>query len=56
MNYVHHNPVRHRYVKRWQEWPFCSAGAFLEAVGRETAEEIWREYPLLDFGEEWDPI
>jgi putative transposase len=56
MNYVHHNPVRHGYVKQWQEWPFSSAASFLETVGRETAEEMWREYPLLDYGEGWDPI
>jgi putative transposase len=55
MNYVHHNPVRHGYVERWQDWPFSSAAAFLEAVGRETAEEICREYPILDYGESWDP-
>ena len=23
-NYVHHNPVRHGYVDKWQTWPFSS--------------------------------
>jgi hypothetical protein len=23
-------------------------------VGRETAEKIWREYPILDYGKKWD--
>jgi hypothetical protein len=23
-------------------------------VGRETAENIWREYPILDYGNKWD--
>jgi putative transposase len=54
MNYVHNNPVHHGLVDRWQEWPFSSASQFLERVGRETAIEIWRGYPLLDYGNEWD--
>jgi putative transposase len=54
MNYVHHNPVKHGYVKRWQDWPYSSAGAFLGAVGRKRAEEIWKEYPLLEYGKGWD--
>ncbi len=53
-NYIHHNPVRHGYVRKWQEWPFSSAGHFLEQVGRENALRIWREYPLLDYGKGWD--
>ena len=55
LNYVHHNPVHHGYVKRWQDWPYSSAARFLEAVGREKAKEIWEKYPLLDYGKKWDP-
>jgi putative transposase len=54
INYIHHNPVRHGYVKRWQDWPFSSAGSFIERMGREKAAAIWRRYPLLDYGEAWD--
>ncbi|HUO08542.1 MAG TPA: hypothetical protein VM008_09610 [Phycisphaerae bacterium] len=54
LNYVHHNPVRHGYVERWQEWPWSSAAAYLERVGRGEAERIWRDYPVGDYGEEWD--
>ena len=25
MNYVHHNPVHHGDVQRWEDWPFSSA-------------------------------
>jgi len=55
MNYIHHNPVHHRYVQRWQDWLFSSAGRFLDSVGRDEAERIWREYPVLGMGENWDP-
>jgi putative transposase len=54
MNYIHHNPVKHGYVKRWQEWPFGSAESFLDAVGREEAKRVWRSYPVLDYGRGWD--
>jgi len=54
VNYIHHNPVRHRYVERWQDWPFSSAPQYLAELGRGEAERIWRTYPILDMGENWD--
>ena len=54
LNYIHHNPVHHGYVQRWQEWPWSSAVDFLERVGPETALRIWREFPVLDYGKKWD--
>jgi putative transposase len=54
VNYIHHNPVKHGYVKSWWEWPFSSAGDFLESEGRDEAARIWKEYPLMDYGKGWD--
>jgi len=54
VNYIHHNPVHHRYAKRWQDWPYSSAARFLQDVGKERASEIWTEYPVLDYGKGWD--
>src|ERR1043166_6042097 len=54
LNYVHHNPVYHDYVTRWMDWPYSSASLFLERVGRDEAERIWRDYPILDYGKKWD--
>jgi putative transposase len=54
VNYIHHNPVKHGYTDKWQDWPWSSAGEFLERVGRSTAEKIWREFPILDYGKGWD--
>ena len=53
-NYVHHNPVKHGYVDKWDAWLFSSACDFLDEVGREQAAQIWKEYPVLDMGKEWD--
>ncbi|MEI8039624.1 MAG: hypothetical protein WCJ14_14665 [Verrucomicrobiota bacterium] len=54
VNYIHHNPVKHGYVDHWLEWPFSSASDFLDSVGREQALELWRQYPILDYGNGWD--
>ena len=55
LNYVHHNPVRHGYVETWQAWPFSSAADYLQTVGQDKAKQVWTEYPVLDFGKDWDP-
>jgi putative transposase len=53
--YVFNNPVKHRYVERWQEWPFSNAIEWLDAVGRERAIRLWKDFPIDDYGREWDP-
>jgi REP-associated tyrosine transposase len=54
LNYVHHNPVHHGYVEAWQDWPWSSAVEFLIRTGRARAMEIWKRYPILDYGKKWD--
>jgi putative transposase len=54
VNYIHHNPVNHGYVDKWTDWIWSSAGEFLESVGREKAIQIWRDYPIRDYGKGWD--
>ena len=54
VNYIHHNPVHHGYVKHWTEWPWSSATDYLEQVGQEEALQLWHAYPILDYGKGWD--
>jgi putative transposase len=54
LNYVHNNPVKHGYVKKWQDWPYSSARGYLATVGDDEAIRIWHEYPVLDYGKDWD--
>jgi REP-associated tyrosine transposase len=42
------------HAEKWQDWPWSSAADFLERMGRETAEKIWREFPVLEMGKTWD--
>ena len=53
-NYVYHNPIKHGYVDKWDAWLFSSACDFLDEVEREQAAQMWKEYPVLDMGKEWD--
>jgi putative transposase len=55
MNYVLNNAVRHGYVRRWQDWPYSNAAAYLSEVGRDAAARRWKSYPPLDYGKDWDP-
>jgi len=54
INYVHHNPVKHGYAMKWQEWPYSSATRFLDEIGRERASTIWRKFPVDKYGDKWD--
>lgn len=54
LNYIHHNPVKHGHVTRWQEWPWSSAHDYLETVGYDEAVRLWKQYPVLDYGKGWD--
>lgn len=54
LNYIHNNPVHHGYATTWTDWPWSSASEYLNTIGRETALQIWREYPVLGYGKGWD--
>jgi len=53
LNYIHHNPVKHGLVQKWQEWPFSSAREYFYKVGREKARDIWFRYPAREYGKDW---
>jgi putative transposase len=55
LNYVLNNAVHHGYVEKWPDWPYCNASEYIESIGRERALRIWKNYPLYDFGKDWDP-
>jgi putative transposase len=54
LNYIHNNPVKHGYVKKWSDWPYSSFHWYLENKGREWLVDVFREYPVLDYGAKWD--
>jgi putative transposase len=54
LNYIHHNPVHHGHVTKWQDWPWSSAADFLKQAGEPECRRLWKEYPILDYGQGWD--
>jgi len=53
MNYIHNNPIKHGYVKKWEDWKFSSAKKFLNEIGIDKAKIIWKEYNINKMGD-WD--
>jgi putative transposase len=53
-NYIHYNPVKHRYVDDAYEWPWSSLQSYLESQGREWLRAQWRASPPGDMGCGWD--
>jgi len=54
INYIHANPAKHGYASKADEWAWSSFHEYSDAVGRDTLAEWWREYPVRDFGKDWD--
>jgi putative transposase len=56
LNYIHFNPVKHDQVTSPYDWPWSSVHWYLEHKGREWLRDLWRRYPLRDYGKGWDDI
>jgi putative transposase len=54
LNYIHNNPVKHGYVDKWEDWPYSSFHWYLERKGRDWLLELWRDFPVLNYGDKWD--
>lgn len=48
-NYIHHNPVKHGYVSKSEEWQFSSYQYYLDHKGRDWLMDAFRQYPVVDF-------
>ncbi len=48
-NYIHHNPVKHGYVARAEEWASSSYHYYLRKRGLEWLQDCWLRYPIVDF-------
>jgi putative transposase len=44
LNYIHYNPVKHRYVENPEEWRFSSYRFYLEQEGEEWLANCWLQY------------
>ncbi len=54
-NYIHYNPVKHRYVSDPYEWPWSTLTIYYEEKGKDWLQEHWLAYiPPVDFDKGWD--
>jgi putative transposase len=54
VNYLHYNPVKHEWTDRADEWVSSSIWAYLETKERAWLIDLWREYPVREYGKGWD--
>jgi putative transposase len=54
LNYIHYNPIKHKLVDSPYDWPPSSVHWYLENKGRAWLRDLWRRYPLRDYGKSWD--
>lgn len=45
LNYIHHNPVKHKYALKMEDWPWSSHQWYLENKGQEWLDDCFAAYP-----------
>lgn len=50
-NYIHHNPIKHGYVRQIEDWAYSSYGYYLAHRGKEWLMDLFERYPVIDFAD-----
>lgn len=54
LHYILMNPVKHEFVKQIEDWEWSCYHQVLAEQGRQWIDDLRRDYPLHDFGKQWD--
>jgi len=54
LNYIHSNPIKHRYVGCLEDYKFSSFDYYIKVKGREWICDILEKYPIIDFIDDKD--
>ena len=54
VNYIHYNPVRHKYVDSAELWAWSSLHDYVQIHGKRWLTQTWKDYPIEDYGKGWD--
>lgn len=54
LNYIHYNPTKHKYTTKPLDWDCSSLPWYEKHFGIEWLRDLWRQYPILDYGKGWD--
>ncbi len=49
INYIHHNPVKHGYAVKMEDYPFSSYSSYIETRGKDWMDSCFLDYPIIDF-------
>ncbi|MFH0952679.1 MAG: transposase [Patescibacteria group bacterium] len=49
LNYIHHNPVKHGYAKRMEDYEFSSYKYYQQKQGKVWLDSCFEIYPIIDF-------
>ena len=53
-NYIHHNPVKHGYVNKMEDYRFSSYNYWSRRKGYDWMTSVLEQYPIIDFTIEHD--
>lgn len=56
LNYIHFNPVKHGLVDSPYDWAWSSVHWYETDRGRDWLRDLWRDYPVKDYGKGWDEV
>ena len=56
LNYIHYNATKHDYVEKPSNWMCSSLHWYEEHFGIEWLRDLWRKYPVRNYGKGWDWI
>ncbi len=54
MNYNHHNPVKHGYVTKIEDYEWSDFSEHMKIYGRDAVYERFEMYPIIDFTPPWE--
>jgi putative transposase len=54
LHYIVMNPVKHGFARQATEWAWSCIHELLDEHGAEWVADLRREFPLREFGREWD--
>ena len=53
-NYIHHNPVKHGYIKEVGDYQFSSYAHWLNRKGEDWIYSVFETHPVIDFTMDYD--
>lgn len=54
VNYIHHNPVKHEYVKEMTDYHFSSYNQYFKKFGQDFLISSFKDFSIVDFTDKAD--